>query len=183
MKNIEIENKNYEMPENWSEISVEKFENIIKLSGLLNEYKSNIQFALEMFSLLLDAPIEVIKKLDKGSFNILSEECKWVNEEVKPKKVEKFEIDGELYVPINDFNKMTMGEAIDLELIMNESNNENLLGNILPILIRKSKAVLNENGEMVLKAESFNADDYKKNRELFRKKLMVGDVIYLKNFF
>lgn len=183
MKVIEIGGIDYKMPEGWFDVSVEKFEKIMKHSSLLNEYKSQTLFALEMFSILLDAPVDVVKRLSRESYQILSDECVWVNKDIKPSNRMTFEIEGDLYIPIKDLNKMNMGEAIDLELIINDSTKEELLINILPILIRKAKPIIKENGETELIAEDYDADIYAKNKELFKKHLMISDVIKFKDFF
>jgi hypothetical protein len=179
---VEINEKEYNLPENWSEVTVEKFEKIMRHSSFLSEYKSQTLFALEMFGLLLDCPVEEIKKLSKDSFSVLSEKCAWANEEIKSSLRNEFHINDKVYIAVKDFNKLSMGDAVSLEIMIGESKNEEILGNILPMLIRKAKPVV-KNGESVLEAGEFNADEYNELRDLFKKNIMVTDVIGLKDFF
>ena len=179
---IEIGENKYNLAEGWEEISVRKFERIIKHSQFLSEYKSQTLFALEMFSILLDAPLEEVKRLNKESFSILSDKCAWVNGEVKPSNKIEFQINGDLYIAMKDFNTLSMGDAVSLELIINDSSNDNMIGNILPVLVRKAKPII-KNGETKLVAEDFNDSEYSELKELFLDNLMIVDVIGLKDFF
>lgn len=179
---FEINNKDYNLPQDWSEVNLEKFERIVKHSGILSEYKSKILFAIEMFGILLDAPTEEIKKLDRKSYDILAQNCQWATDEVKSSKRREWEFNGERWVSFDELNKLTMGDSISLELMINESNEQNLLTNILPILIRKEKKVMRGDKEITL-LEEFDADTYEETKQLFRKNIMVSDVIWIKDFF
>ena len=182
MIKVEIGDNEYDLPQGWEEVSLQKFERIAKHSSLLNEFKSETLFALEMFALLLDAPIEDIKKLNRGAFAILTEKCEWANKEIKPKKRNKFDIDGITYIPVKNLDALSMGDSISLEMMINESDDSDILTNIMPILLRKAKKVLKGDKEVMVPSE-FDADEYAETRELFRKRLMVTDVIEFKTFF
>lgn len=182
MISVEINGNEYDLPEGWNEVSVERFEKIMRHSLFLKEYKSQTLFALEMFAILLGAPIEDIKKLNKESFEVLTEKCAWANEEIKGSNKEEFHIGDDVYIKIKDFNSLSMGDAVSLEIMMAESKSEEVLGNILPVLIRKAKPVV-KNGETKLVPDEFDADNYAEIRELFKKNIMVSDVIGLQSFF
>jgi hypothetical protein len=182
MIQVEINGNDYDLAEGWNEITVEKFERIMKHSLFLKEYKSQTLFALEMFAILLDAPIEDIKKLSKASFEVLTEKCAWANTEITSSNKNEFHINNKVYISVKDFDSLNMGDAISLEIMMSESKSEEVLGNILPMLVREAKPVVKA-GETVLVAGDFNADEYKELRELFVKNIMITDVIGLQNFF
>jgi hypothetical protein len=182
MKIFEINNKDYNLPQDWNEVNLEKFERIVKHSGILSEYKSKILYAIEMFGILLDAPIDEIKKLDRKSYDILAENCEWATKEVVSSKRREWQFDGETWRSFDELNKLTMGDSISLELMINESNEQNLLTNILPILIRKEKKVTRGDKEITI-LEDFDAESYEETKQLFRKNMMVSDVIWLKDFF
>jgi hypothetical protein len=182
MKIFEINNKDYNLPQDWNEVNLEKFERIVKHSGILSEYKSKILYAIEMFGILLDAPIDEIKKLDRKSYDILAENCEWATKEVVSSKRREWQFDGETWRSFDELNKLTMGDSISLELMINESNEQNLLTNILPILIRKEKKVTRGDKEITI-LEDFDAESYEETKQLFRKNIMVSDVIWLKDFF
>lgn len=182
MKKVEIIDKEYDLPTSWDDITVGMFEKIVKHSSLLNEYKSKTLFAVEMFAILLDAPVELVKRLTSESFNKISDEVEWVNSEPMRKKVDKFEVNNELWVPIKDFNKLTVGESVDLETVIADSKPEEILASILPILIRRARPV-NKNGETVLEPTEFESDKYEETKELFKKELKVTEVMSIRDFF
>lgn len=182
MVTIEINGTDYELAEGWHEVSVELFEKIMKHSLFLKEYKSQTLFALEMFGILLDAPIDEIKKLSKKSFEILSEKCAWASGEITASNKKEFHINDKVYVIVKDFDSLNMGDAISLEIMMEESKSEEVLGNILPILVREAKPVVKE-GKTELAPGDFDADNYKEIRDLFKKNIMISDVIGLQSFF
>jgi hypothetical protein len=179
---IEIEGNEYNLPQGWDEVTLDMFEKISSHSLLLSEFKSETLFSLEMFSILLKCPVNDIKKLTRKSFEILAEKCAWANKEIVPRKVKKFLIDGEVYVPVKDLNSLTMGDSVSLELMINESNESNILTNILPIILRKGKTILKGSKEVLVPSE-FDADNYGETRELFKQNLMVSDIIEFKLFF
>jgi hypothetical protein len=171
---VELEEKEYRLPSGWHEVSVGCFEEIVRLSGLFPEYNSNVAYTLDLFAALTGAPIESLKKMTRASFDILSEKIKWVNEEMMPSNKWEFEIEGEKWVALKNLDTLEMGDAINLELVIKDSNESNILSNILPLLIRK---------EVDGKIGDFDSENYELNKKLIKDNLMVPDVIGLKSFF
>lgn len=183
MVTIDINGREFDLPQSWAEVTLDKFNKIVKHSSLLNDYKSKTQFSLELFAILLGAEYDDVKQLTTASYAKLSEECEWVNKAIEPTNCDSFTINGELFVPITNYNQLTMGEAIDFEIIIADSPKEDILVNILPILVRKAKAAKRADGVTILAPAEFEADDYEANKELFKNNLMVADVINFQNFF
>jgi hypothetical protein len=182
MIKLEIEDKEFSLPEGWHEVSVELFSKITEHSGFLSEYKSQTLFALEMLALLIGTEKETIMKLNKESFSKLAELCSWMNSDVKEGDKTEWVIDGEVWIALTDFNKLTMGEAISLELILSESKPHDILTNLLPLLVRKTKTVV-KGDEKILVPTDFNEDEYDENKQLLKKEIMITDAIKLKGFF
>jgi hypothetical protein len=182
MVTVKILNKEYELPEGWHEVNLEKFEKIILKNKVIDEYKSQILFGLEIFAILTDAEINDLKNLTRESFEILSNEISWMTQ--TPKGIEKgeFIINNEVWKPIKDLNKLTMGDNISLELMISESDESNLILNILPILIRKVK-IIKENGIEIEELQAFDSNKYSDTKELFSKSIYITDVINFKDFF
>ena len=65
------------MPQGWNDINIEKFEKLVKHFSILSDYKSQFQYAIELFAILLDAPIDNLSKITRGSFEILGEKVKY----------------------------------------------------------------------------------------------------------
>ncbi len=182
MITFEINGKDYNCPQSWSEVNLDMFRKIQRHSSILNKYKSKTQFALEMTAILLDAPIDDLIRLDRESYITFSDQCEWVNDDIKPSKKDKWEIGDDIYLPIDNLNKMSMGDSISLELMIAESDEIELLPNMLPMLIRKGKKKL-KNGKEVLVAGDFDSENYEETKQLFLKNLMISDVIHLQSFF
>lgn len=180
---IEIDGKEWNLPSGWEEVNIEMFEKIVYQSNILNEYKSNQEFALDMFSVLTGAPKEDLTRLTRKSFELLSDKTDWVREEIKPSKKRIWEIDGVEYIAVEDLSSLSMGESISLELMINNSTPETLLTNILPILIRRVKTIEKATGEIKKVPDAFDDKEYNELKELFKKNLNVADVYELKDFF
>jgi hypothetical protein len=179
---VELEGKHYNMPSDWSEVSLEVFEKVMKQSSLLSEYKSQILYGIELFSILTGATIENLKEMTRNSFEELSKYIKWVNEDIKSTKRKSWVIDKIEYMSIENLNALSMGDSVSLEIMINESDQSTLLGNILPILVRRVNEV-SKDGKVVKVPAPFDAENYNEIKELFKKNLMVADVIDLKDFF
>lgn len=180
---IELEGEEYNMPSGWDEVNIDMFEKIVHLSTGLSKYKSEIEFSIDMMALLTGAEKESLMKMTRKSFETLNGRLSWVNTEVKPSKKKIFTIDGEEFMPIENLNELSMGESISLEITIKDSNEANILTNILPILIRRVKLVERTNGKRKKVPASFNAEEYEELKELFKNNLTVPDVIELKAFF
>lgn len=180
---IELEGNEYNLPEGWTEINLEKFEKLMKHFSILSDYKSQYQYAIELFSILLDAPIEDLSRITKGSFELLAEKIKWSNGTITPTGIKEWTIEGQEYMVIKDLNSLEMGEMVSLELQIANSQNWELLTNMLPILVRKVKTIQTKNGDIKKVPERFDAESYEETKQLFRKYMMVADVNELRDFF
>lgn len=179
---IELEGVEYQMPQSWEEVTLEMFEKIVDLAGLLSEYKSRYQYSIEMLSILTGAPQEGLSKMTKKSFEELATACEWASTEVINTKKMNYVIDGVEYMAIKNLDSLEMGDMVSLELVISNTEPSKLLTNLLPILIRKAKAV-NRGGKEVKIPGPFVAEEYEEMKELFRKNLSVADVNHLKDFF
>jgi hypothetical protein len=183
MITLKINNKEYGLPEGWSEVNLDKFEKIMVKNSQIKEYKSQILFGLEVLSILIDCEVDDLKNLTRASFETLSNEISWINEAPVGIEKDNFIIEGEMWRPIKDLNKLTMGDNISIELMIGESNETNILNNILPILMRKVRGVKGEGGITYEELEPFDSMNYVKTRGLLSKSVMITDVINFKDFF
>lgn len=179
---IELEGKEYKMPQSWSEVNLGKWEKVMNLLSLFGEYKSQNQYAMDLIQVLTEAPIEDLRKMTRKSFDELSTMIEFIKEEIKPNVIREWNIDGEEYVALEDLNSLNMGDSVSLELVIGDSTEYNLSINVLPILIRKSISKV-KNGETIKVPGEFDAEKYNELKELFKEKLYVTDVLWLKDFF
>ena len=180
---VKIGEREYSLPESWSEVNLSKFQRILEKNDLIAEYKSQILFGLEIFSILIDCDVEDLKSLTKTSFEKLSEETKWLYSDVVGSEKDEFVIGDEVFRPLKDLNKLTMGDNISLEMMIKESTQASLIINILPILLRKVKKIKVESGEWIEELEPFNAELYYERKKLFMEHIYITDVINFKDFF
>ena len=183
MITIEIENKEYKIPSGWNDVNLEMFEEIYKLSSILNSYKSETEFSLDMFQVITGAPKEDLLKLTRKGFETLVKWTEWATGDIKPTNKKIFIIDGEEWMPLEDLTTLSMGDSISLELLIKESKDWELLTNILPVLIRPVKVVGKTNGKTKKVPGDFDANNYNEIKELFKKELKVADVFQLRAFF
>lgn len=179
---VKIENEEYNLPEGWDEVNLEKFRKIMEKNKLIGEYKSQILFGLEILSILIDCGVERLMKISKNSFEKLVEEIQWINELPVAKDVDEFFILGERWKPMKDLNRLTMGDNVSLELMINQSTEETLLINILPILLRKVKVVKLENGEVREELMPFDDKNYEEIKDAIQKNIFITEVMNFKDF-
>lgn len=183
MITIELDGREYQMPTGWHEINIEKFEKLVRHFSILSEYKSQYQYAIELFSILTEAPVEEMSKITKGSFETLASRIEWTKEDIEPTGVRTFNVEGQDYMTVENLDALEMGDVVSLELQISNSQNWELLTNMLPILIRKVKKVEKSDGTIKLVPDKFDANEYEETKQLFRKNLMVADVNELRSFF
>lgn len=184
MKIIEINNQDYNLPEGWHEVNVATFELIMKAVMEKKDEDSDILYALNIFSILLNADIEIIKTMTRDSYEKLAELCDWCNQvdEIQNNDINEWIIDGVEYIGMKNLKCLTMGETVSLETVINNSKEYEVLTNILPVLIRKVKKVT-KNGIEVKVPAPFDADEYSELKEIFKNNLMISDVLKIKSFF
>ena len=179
MKNkFEVKGKEYLVPTNWGEVSVRTFESVLELALNEDAYQTKLEYGLRVTSVLTEIPYEDLLKLSNGKFKELQDMLSWSNIDVSHNGKKEYIIKGSKYLPIVNYDSLTVGEAIDAELIIKDSPSHKLLSNLLPLLIRRAVS----QGRKVVPGE-FDGKNYKSNVELLKDNLSITDVIHLKGFF
>jgi hypothetical protein len=172
--NIELEEgiKTYEFPTSWEDVTVEQFtklfeENRVTDNELLNSVK--------VMSILSGIDEKIIMSMDVDDFKNLASELTFISEEITNTDVEYIEVDGEKFYLYKDFNKMTTGEIITIELLMekNDGNIYKVMPQLLCIFLRKK----NNEG----KFEKFNTDMMERADKF--KKVNISKIHQIFNFF
>ena len=172
--NIELEEgiKTYEFPESWDEVNVEQFCNLYKFNGdEINELEASIR----LLSALSGIERNILDMMDIDDFKKLIENLKFISKELNKVDVDYVELDGEKYYLYTDFNRLTTGEVISIETLM-----ENAKGNIyivmpelLCLFLRKKK----EDGTL----ERFNTNMME--RKLIFMKAPITQIYHVFEFF
>lgn len=187
MIDVEIGNETYVMPTNWNEVSIGTFQRVMELNNIYKDYRSDVLFSLDVFSILLKVDRNVLKKMDQGSFKTLSEELKWVmdNEAIQLERKDEIIINNQKYIFPDNLDSLSMGELISIELGIKDLPQSEVLLHLLAILLRPVKQVKKKDGivEVISDFDDEYADNLEKVKDLYRENIMVSEVLHIQNFF
>lgn len=170
--NINIEDKVYDttIPSSWEDITVDEYMRMQNVSEDINK----IEQMMEIISIFTKLDMDLIGDLPADDFNIITEKMDFLSTEMVSNKKESLIIDGYEYFVKNDFNKLTMTEMINIDLIIEKSgdNFNKVIDKLLCIFLRR---------KVDGKLESFKSS-FMERAEIFRK-LKIVDVHNLFIFF
>jgi hypothetical protein len=165
--NLEIdgEARTFDLPESWNEVSVDTFS---KIWGIDREAFTPIELTVESVSLMTGIDSDSLMMMTPVEFNKVAEIIEFTNKDVEGTNVDSITVDGEEYFLYKDFNKLTMGEVISLEILMEKADGKlmTVMPDMLCLFLRKKK----ENGKL----ESFKKS-FMERAESF-KKVSIADV-------
>jgi hypothetical protein len=159
--NLEIdgENKTYDIPTQWDDVTVDKFIEIVKLDE--KKHINDLEKVMELMNILTTIPKDDVELLPVESFMEIQNNFSFVKTDVDKKMKDSIVIDGEEYFVKNDFNDLTMGESITIETLLKEADNPMyILDKMLCLFLRKKK----ENGKL----ESFKTTFLTDRIDIFR---------------
>ena len=165
--NLEIdgEEKVYDIPTNWDDITVGKFIEIVKLNEI--NYKWDLNKIMEMMGILTTIPKDDVELLPVESFMEIQDKFSFLKTDVDKKMKNSIVINNEEYFVKNDFNDLTLGESITIETLIKQVDNPvYILDQFLCLLLRRKK-----NGKL----ESFKTTFLTDRIDLFRK-IPITDV-------
>lgn len=168
----EIGTINAYLPEKWEEINVETFQKVFS-KDIMN--MTNVEQTLHILTCLTNLSEDLILQLPIDTFKDLVDKIIFIFSEIPKEEIEFIEINDEKYYLYSDYEKLTTGEIISLDTIL-ESNKNNVnkcLSDILCIFLRKKK----ENGKL----EKFTTTLFER-KDMFSK-LPINKVYHLIIFF
>jgi hypothetical protein len=168
----EIGTINAYLPENWEEINVGTFQKVFS-KDIMN--MTNVEQTLHILTCLTNLSEDLILQLPIDTFKDLVDKIIFIFSEIPKEEIEFIEINDEKYYLYSDYEKLTTGEIISLDTIL-ESNKNNVnkcLSDILCIFLRKKK----ENGKL----EKFTTTLFER-KDMFSK-LPINKVYHLIIFF
>lgn len=169
MIKITIENKKYEMPSGYSELTLGKFMEITSIIEKQNEYTSPTKYTIDLLSKTMDCPTETLLQLDMDDLSTLLKELEWLKKTPKKKRTTKFKIDGTQYGLIQN-KKITTGEMISIESFhKNDIHNNSNIHLIMAILFRPI-----QDGKIIPLEDDYEAVLERAN--LFKEKLIIEEV-------
>ena len=140
------------VPEGWHDVTVNQYQALKELNR--EDYGSDLSYTNVILQVLCDIP-------SAEDFNLetlakIAPHIQFIQKQPSTKKVQSFDYKGETYNWIGDFGKLTVGEAISIEQIIDleELTYDQSFDVILAVLLRKGN-------------ESFNSKSFVKNRAVY----------------
>jgi len=179
---LEDEVKSYEFPTSWDDVTVAQFTRLFSENTPID---NKLMASVKVISALSGIDEKIIMMMDVEDFKSLAENLSFVSTEVNTKETDFIEIDGEKYYLYKDFNKMTTGEIITIETIMDSTNGNiyKVMPQLLCLFLRKKK----DNGsfekfttEMLNRTDKFNQVKISEIHHIFNF-FLVGGVSFNPN--
>lgn len=172
--NIELEEeiKKYEFPESWDDVTVDKFIKVYQLRS--DESNTEIESSCKLLSAISGIDMDTLFAMDIEDFKNLVSNLKFISTEIQKSDVEYIEVEGEQYYLYSDFNKLTTGEVITIETLLDSASGNfyNIMPELLCLFLRKKKDD---------KYEKFTTDMLKR-KEMF-KQIPITQIYHIFSFF
>lgn len=167
MITLKLNEEKYKLPENWSEVSLGKFQQI---SNII--FESKLQYIVEILKIFTGLEESIIINIEKGQFGQLSKTLGFIsNHEFKKTIIPHFEIDGITYT-FKSLQGLTLGEVVSIETLIDQS------GNNMINMIHKLIAILYQEGD-----KEWDASQVERLGNLFQEKLMINNFYNILVFF
>ena len=171
---IEAEDKShvYSFPENWDEVTVKQF---VRLYQSNNPNNNELMGAVTLISAISNIPEGLLMQMDINDFKSLSTKANFIAQEVEKTDVDYIELEGDKYYLYTEFNKLTTGEVITIETILEGSQYDiyKVMGDLLCLFLRKK----DEEGRY----EKFSTDMFKR-KEMFMD-VPISNIYHVFGFF
>lgn len=170
MINIKIRDELFHFPQNFSELTLGKFQRAMNIT-----YEDEIDSSIKIISVLADIPIDLLEQVDFVDFKKLIEICKFLNETVNDEPKMEIIIDNKKYGMFTEISKMTTGEFIDLDTLIKDPDEAiDHLHVIMAILYRP----IDKKG----KVEKYDSETVEERAKLFQEKMTVDCALAAMSF-
>lgn len=177
MIKFKIEDKEYEMPENWSEVTIPQFKDITYLEEDLPLYRGYKDIINILSPKITE---EMMNQMDILDFQKIISLVEFTR--IAPdKELRVIEIEGKEYGIIENLDKISVGEWADLETYISRGGDDIIgeLENILSIIVRP--LVSKDNGSY--KIEKYDSYSMNERVDLFKRELNAEDAMAFMGFF
>ena len=186
MKQFKLNEREYEMPTSWDEMSLSKYVELAKLEELKENFGMPELYLLKVIEALCGAEQGDLDDLTLDMVNELSREVNYLQEQPVWSNSNHIEIEGQDYVFPEDLNKLTMGEYISIKTLQEQQTTQaDLIPWLLSIILRPGKKEYNEETKKEFwKQDKFNVANLEHRRELFLKQPvfnLMGPVTFFLN--
>lgn len=157
--NIEVEglNKTYNIPTEWDEITVKQFTQLYRVK---DQTSNELMGIVNLISAISDIDTSLLLQMDIDDFKNLTSKITFITGEVPRVDVDYLEVGEDKYYLYTDFNKLTTGEVITIETLLESSEFDihKIMADLLCLFLRKK----DEEGRY----EKFSTDMLKR-KEIF----------------
>lgn len=161
-----IENMKITLAESWDEVPLKTYQELAQLPS----DQDNLSRIIDVVSIFSDVDSEEIRKISTSELSKIGEAIKWAVEIPSSEFKHIIKIDDEEYSLI-EFKKMTVGEWIDVDSFLENSIMN--MHKLMAILYRPLVTAINDRTRFV---EEYDVDKMNVRAELFKEKIMIGDV-------
>lgn len=175
MKEFRLNEKDYKMPTDWSEMTLAHYVELAKLEENKTKYLFGELYLLKVIETLCmaeggdldDLTLDVVNELSE-TLDYLQKEPTWTN----TKHLRIGEVD---YVFPHDLNKLTMGEYISMKTLQEQSlTQSDAIPLILAVILRPGKLVKDEESGK----ETWIQDKFDANNIEYRKNLFMSQPVF-----
>lgn len=168
MKSFVLNNKEWSMPESWSEINLRIYTELAKLEENKTEYLLGELYLLKVIEVLCGAESGDLDDLTMEMVSELSQIVGFVVEQPKWENTKHIQIEGKDYSFPKDLNKLTIGEYVSIKTLQeNYTTQAEFIPWLLAIILRPAEKVVDpETGEEFWKQEKFKAENLEWRKEL-----------------
>jgi len=195
MITLTINEKDYLIPENATELPWRKFDQIKRLIASNDGMPFTKQMVLDITSIVSGLDVELLLDSPAAFYDIIVDKTKWVYalDMSKYKVSDYIEIDGERFSYETQPSKITLREWSDIDTILSKFKDEDKDASIMAVRLRKVEYKLEEHKDdkgivtgttklFFNKIEKYNTDMIDERKEMF-KNLPTSTIFPLLSFF
>lgn len=162
------------IPESWNEITIKQYVKLTQIPKGMSESESLI----ELLHIITDVSKQELGTIDIGELDKINEALAWIISSPSVEDVKKeFKIKDETFSYNRKFDKMTMGEMVSYEMLLERHKLTNI--ETIPYMLAIILRTKDEAGDM----QVFNSDTVYDRVELFENNLTIGETMGLLFFF
>lgn len=183
MITIELNKKDYELPQSYGDINIRKYMDIMAIDTELTETEKNVA----IISILTGIKEEDVLKIKIDHLKLINNHLSFLGDKDNSVLAQKIEIDGKWYGLHDKLDTMSIGQHIDMESFSSDKTNEKL-DYLMAILYRPIKKKKEKNLKNFIKnyiynkGEEISIEDYdittlKERADIFKEHMNMDIVL------
>lgn len=183
MKKFVVDEKEWQMPESFEEMTLETFLRISDVQEKNSETIFKELYIIKLLEALVGAESGDLDDITLEDLGELTKNLDYLNHNPKPKEIKEVMIGEVTYIFPPNFNKLTAGEYISIKTLTEDKSVAETILNLLAVILRPCEIYLDKETNTEKKKQiKFDAENIDYRKKLFVK-LPVLDVLWAVNFF